>query len=62
MFSIIVRERGSDHEVELARVSSNPEKIVAALRSKRLKIYAPNDRRKQSTCRYDTIRVIEVAS
>jgi hypothetical protein len=61
MYSIIVREYGSDHEVELARVSSNPEKLVAALRNKRLKLYTPNDGRKRSkVCKYDVIRVVEV--
>jgi hypothetical protein len=63
MYSIIVREYGSDHEVELARVSSNPEKIVEALRGRRLKLYAAGDgRKKSSICRYDSIRVVEVVS
>jgi hypothetical protein len=62
MFSIIVREYGSDHETELVRVNSNPEAIVKALRGKRFKLYATNDgRKKSSVCRYDVIRVVETA-
>jgi hypothetical protein len=61
MYSIIVREAGSDHEVELVRVSSHPEKIVEALRGKRLILYTPNDRRKRSKIqKYNVIRVVEV--
>jgi hypothetical protein len=63
MYLILVREVGSDHEVVLARVSSNPEKVVEALRGKRLTFYTPNDRRKRSrVCRYDVIRIVEMTS
>jgi hypothetical protein len=35
-YSIIVREHGSDHDVELMQVNSNPDAIVAGLRAKSL--------------------------
>ena len=35
-FSIWVREYGSDHDVELMEVDSNPEPIVKGLREKTL--------------------------
>jgi hypothetical protein len=37
-YSIIVREHGSDHDVELMQVNSNPDAIVAGLRAKSLTI------------------------
>lgn len=37
-YSIIVREHGSDHNVELMQVGSNPQAIVDGLRKKTLKI------------------------
>jgi hypothetical protein len=35
-FSILVREHGSDHDVLLMEVNSNPNAIVAGLRAKSL--------------------------
>jgi hypothetical protein len=35
-YSIIVREHGSDHDVELMQVNSKPDAIVAGLRAKTL--------------------------
>jgi hypothetical protein len=35
-YSIIVREHGSDHDVELMQVNNNPDAIVAGLRAKSL--------------------------
>lgn len=37
-YSIIVREHGSDHDVELMQVNSNPSAIVAGLQKKTLTI------------------------
>jgi hypothetical protein len=37
-YSIMVREYGSDHDVELMRVDSNPQAIVEGLRNKTLTI------------------------
>jgi hypothetical protein len=35
-YSIMVREHGSDHDVELMQVESNPQAIVAGLHEKTL--------------------------
>lgn len=37
-YSIMVREYGSDHDVELMQVESNPSEIVKGLRKKSLTI------------------------
>jgi hypothetical protein len=37
-YSIVVRERGSDHSVELMQVDSNPQALVEGLRKKTLTI------------------------
>ena len=37
-YSIFVREYGSDHDVELAKVNSNPQDIVDGLKQKVLTI------------------------
>jgi len=52
-FSIWVREHGSDHDVELCCVDSNPEPIKAALYAKRIK------KGKKKIAQYDYIRVVE---
>jgi hypothetical protein len=36
-YAIMVREYGSDHEVELCRVGSNPEAVAAGARQKMLR-------------------------
>jgi hypothetical protein len=54
MFVILVVETGSEKEVELCRVGSNPEPIVAAARKKTI------GKNKNSPCRYRWIRVVEV--
>lgn len=52
-FSIWVREHGSDHDVELCAVDSNPEVIKTALYAKRLKLG------KKKVAQYDYIRVVD---
>jgi hypothetical protein len=37
-YSIVVREYGSDHNVELMQVDSNPQAVVAGLHKKTLTI------------------------
>lgn len=52
-FSIWVREHGSDHDVELCQVESDPEKMKAAAYAKRLKIG------KRTISKYSYVRVVE---
>lgn len=52
-FSIWVREHGSDHDVELMEVDSNPEPIKAGLYEKTLKFG------KNKHPKYDWVRVVE---
>jgi hypothetical protein len=54
-YSIIVREYGSDHDVTLVQVDSNPQAIVDGLRAKTLKI----GKRRTQTPKYTSIRVVE---
>lgn len=53
-YSIWVRERGSDHDVELLCVDSNPEPLKAALYEKRIKIG-----KGKKAPQYDYIRVVD---
>jgi hypothetical protein len=48
-YSVLVREFGSKHEVELLQVDSNPNPIAAALRQKR----------ENGVNRYGSIRVVD---
>jgi hypothetical protein len=56
-YSIIVREYGSDHDVTLVRVGSNPQAIVEGLRAKSLTI----GKRRTQTPKYTSIQVVEDA-
>lgn len=51
-YSIWVREHGSDHDVELCQVNSNPEVIKAAAYAKRLKLGKGRE-----VSKYDTVRI-----
>jgi len=53
-FSIWVREHGSNHDVELCQLETNPQQTVAALYAKRLKIG-----KGKSIAKYDYIRVVD---
>ena len=53
-YTIWVREHGSDHDVELCAVDSNPEVIKAALYAKRIKVG-----KGKQVARYDYIRVVD---
>ena len=52
-YSIWVREHGSDHDVELCAVDSNPETVKAAAYAKRLKIGAGKTMAKYSYVRVE---------
>jgi hypothetical protein len=53
-YSIWVREHGSDHDVELCGVDSNPEPLKTALYAKRIKVG-----KGKQIARYDYIRVVD---
>jgi hypothetical protein len=55
-YSIIVREYGSDHDVTLLHVDSNPQAIVAGLRAKTLTIG-----KRRRIPKYDSVRIVEEA-
>jgi hypothetical protein len=55
-YSIIVREIGSDHEVELCEVDRNPKDIADALSEKMLKTSLGRRRRIR---KYDWIRIVD---
>jgi hypothetical protein len=61
-YSIMVREHGSDHDVELLQVNSNPDAIVAGLRAKTLKlhtsIFQPG-KRVLKVPKYTYVRVVD---
>jgi hypothetical protein len=57
-YSILVRADGSDHEVELCQVSSNPEKIVEAAGMKRLRKSSMG--RRYYTQKYNSVRVVDL--
>jgi hypothetical protein len=54
-YSIIVREYGSDHDVTLMHVGSNPQAIVDGLRAKTLSI----GKRRTRIPKYTSIRIVE---
>jgi hypothetical protein len=61
-FSIFVREHGSDHDVELMQLDSNPEPIVKALRAKTLsakKSIFESGKRKTNIPKYSWVRIEE---
>jgi hypothetical protein len=53
-FSVWVRERGSDHDVELCTMENNPQQTVKALHEKRLKLGGG-----KTAPRYDFIYVVD---
>jgi hypothetical protein len=53
-YSIWVRERGSDHDVELCTMESNPTPTVQALHAKQLKLGGG-----KKVPKYDWVRVVE---
>lgn len=61
-FSIWVREYGSDHDVELMQVDSNPQQVTAGLHSKTLtikhSIFEPGKRTSRIP-KYSFIRVVD---
>jgi hypothetical protein len=57
-YSIIVREYGSDHNVELMQVDSNPDAVVAGLHKKMLNIKAG---KKSKMPKYTFVQVIDNA-
>jgi hypothetical protein len=56
-YSIIVREDGSDHEVELCQVGCNPEKIAEAVGKKMLRTSSMG--RSYRTQKYNWIRIVD---
>ena len=61
-YSIMVKEYGSDHYVELATCSSNPEAIADGARAKTLtirsSIFEPGKRVKK-VAKYDHVMVVD---
>ena len=57
-YSIIVREYGSDHDVTLLHVGSNPQAVVDGLRAKTLTI----GKRRTQTPKYTSLQVVEDAN
>jgi hypothetical protein len=53
-YSIWVREHGSDHDVELCALNSNPKEMVSALYAKRLKLG-----KGRAISKYDSVRVVD---
>lgn len=53
-YSIWVREHGSNHDVELCQVNSNPTPLVSALYLKRLKLGKGRE-----ISKYDYIRIVD---
>ena len=59
-FSIMVTEYGSGHEVLLCNVNANPQRIVDALKAKRLKLrLSPQSRRLSDIKKYYRIRIVD---
>jgi hypothetical protein len=61
-YSIMVREFGSDHDIELMQVDSNPQAVIDGLRKKTLtisrSIFEPG-KRKNRIPKYTYLQVIE---
>lgn len=59
-YSIWVREYGSDHDVELMQVDSNPQAITTGLHGKMLKVKTGEFGQRKSTMpKYSFIRVVD---
>jgi len=61
-YSIMVREYGSDHDVELCRVKGNPEPTIAGLRAKTLTVQLGGSVKKSKIPKYSRVDAIEVAT
>lgn len=58
-YSIMVMEYGSDREVEFIQVDTNPENIVAGLRTKKLKVFKDNMQAKRSRVQKYSCRIVD---
>jgi hypothetical protein len=58
-YSIWGWEHGSDHEVEILQVDSNPETMRKALGMKMLNVTLTSGKRKSSIPRYTFLRIVE---
>lgn len=61
-YSIWVREHGSDHDVELMQLDTNPGPIVQGLRAKTLTIKKSifeSGRRKSTIPKYSWVRIVD---
>lgn len=61
-YSILVREYGSDHEVELLQCNDHPEAIVKGLQQKKLTIERSifdKGARRYKTPKYTSVRIVE---
>lgn len=59
-FSIWVREIGSDHDVELIQVDSNPQAITTGLHTKTLTLVGKEGRNKKTkTAKYSYVYVVD---
>jgi len=56
-YSILVREKGSDREIELCQVDTNPEKVAEAAGMKLLRV--GNSGRQYRIKRYDRVRIVD---
>ena len=61
-YSIWGREYGSDHDVEILQVESNPQDVVDGLIAKKLSVKGATDSRKKTTIRkYTWPRIVDNA-
>ncbi len=58
-FSVLVLEYGSDREVELCQLDSNPQHVVAGLKAKKLTVGRPGARRRTKIQKYTSVRVVD---
>jgi hypothetical protein len=56
-YSILVRENGSNREIELCEVDSNPKKVAEAVAMKLLRMSSSG--RQYRIKRYDWIRIVD---
>ena len=58
-YSIWVRENGSDHDVELMQLDSNPEPIVKGLHAKMLTTVKEGSKKKTKIPKYDWVTIVD---
>jgi hypothetical protein len=59
-YSIMVIEYGSNREIELCQVQSNPEATVEAVKAKTLMVYAKEGgRRRSAISKYSSVRIVD---